>query len=113
MLASIKERIRRAFGPSPRALLVHLQHHLTDHCGGAVIGCRCGGLVVPVVNYKPYGLEIAALACVACHEVNGLDEPGLFAAPDAAALSEIAAAGAVLSGAADDAAPAPSAKTIH
>lgn len=82
MLASLTERIRRAFGPKPGAELLRLQVHLSRSCGGGVIGCRCGGFVTPVVNHRPSGLEIAALACVACHSVNGLDEPGLLELPE-------------------------------
>jgi hypothetical protein len=83
VLASMTERIRRAFGLRPRATsnrwpeLVRLQTYLQETCGGAVAGCPCGGgLITPVVNVHPHGLEFAALACTACHEVRGLTEPG-------------------------------------
>jgi hypothetical protein len=92
-IAVITEKIRRAFGARPRASgvprseLLRLQVHLAETCGGRVIGCPCGGVVTPVVNHQPFGMEIAALVCIACHTVNALDECGLFAAPEAVPAS--------------------------
>ena len=66
----------------PDAQLRRLQDHLSESCGGAVIGCRkCEpeGFIVPIVNLRPSGYEIAALACAKCHEIYPLDEPGQLA----------------------------------
>jgi hypothetical protein len=85
-LRVIGRNLRRVFGARPRASsisphleLTRLQEHLSDTCGGAVIGCgdcKEGGYLVPIVNYRPFGMEVAALVCVTCHAVQALDKPG-------------------------------------
>lgn len=84
------ELMRRVVGAKPRPPsisreleLTRLQDHLSQTCGGSVIGCnRCpDGFIVPVVNPRPFGFEVAALACASCHGVYGLDEPGRLEIP--------------------------------
>lgn len=73
-LARIAEQLRRAFRrrdapvSAPEALF-RLQTLLWNDRGG---------LITPVVNNRPEAKarEIAALACVAWHNVVALDEPG-------------------------------------
>src|SRR5437763_974890 len=83
MLATISRRIRRTFGrrrggePAPE-LLFHLQTHLSDTCGGAVMGCRCGGYITPIVNRYPTCNAVVALGCLSCHAVMPLEEIGIL-----------------------------------
>jgi hypothetical protein len=84
MIAGLAARIRRAFkterGPDhPDAKLMRLQDHLSATCGGAVSRCRCGrGFITPVFNHHCSRVDVVALACTECHEVAGLEEPGLL-----------------------------------
>ena len=82
MLATISRRIRRAFGrpgdePAPE-LLFRLQAHLSATCGGAVMGCRCGGYITPIVNRYPTHTAVVALGCLSCHSVAPLEESGVL-----------------------------------
>jgi hypothetical protein len=72
-------KLRRYLSISPDLELTRLQDHLFETCGGGVIGCnQCegGGFIVPIVNSRPFGIEIPALVCVSCRRVQPLDEPG-------------------------------------
>lgn len=83
MLATISRYIRRAFGrrrvskPAPE-LLLRLQVHLSQTCGGGVIGCGCGGYITPVVNRYATHNAVVALACLNCHIVLPLEEGGIL-----------------------------------
>ena len=79
------KRIRRAFGPRPRAscnppaeLLLRLQVHLSETCGGSVMGCGCGGYITPIVNRYPTHNAIVGLGCLSCHAVMPLEEIGIL-----------------------------------
>ena len=88
MLATISQRIRRAFGrrrggePAPE--ITRLMNHLAATCGGGVLGCPCGGVVTPIVNSYPDRTEVVALACLDCHSVASLEENGTLIGGNAA-----------------------------